>query len=181
MKANVACLWTLVFGTLLSMKFIKSHWILFCVWILFEFDFFFLVKFEFLGFVFNDLGYANLEFNFLLYWWIKNLDWWKMKLGLRFDFFFLIIFKFLYTVVFLWVRSIDLIHLTIYYVTRHLILYFLWLEPRPLIMISKEASINKVVHEIAKILKKKKCSAFAWLILMQSQGHVCCVQGRVNV
>ena len=143
--------------------------------------FFFLVKFEFLGFVFNDLGYANLEFNFLLYWWIKNLDWWKMKLGLRFDFFFLIIFKFLYTVVFLWVRSIDLIHLTIYYVTRHLILYFLWLEPRPLIMISKEPSINKVVHEIAKILKKKKCSAFAWLILMQSQGHVCCVQGRVNV
>ena len=73
-------------------------------------------------------------------------------------FFFLIIFKFLYTVVFLWVRSIDLIHLTIYYVTRHLILYFLWLEPRPLIMISKEASINKVVHEIAKIFKKKMFS-----------------------
>lgn len=78
------------------------------------------------------------------------------EIGTLIWFFFLIIFKFLYTVVFLWVRSIDLIHLTIYYVTRHLILYFLWLEPRPLIMISKEASINKVVHEIAKILKKKK-------------------------
>ena len=98
------------------------------IWIWF---FFFWVKFEILGFVFNDLGYANLEFNFLLYWWMKKLYWWKMNL-VHWFFFFKIIFKFLYTFVFLWVRSIDLIHLTIYYVTRHLILYVLWLEPSTL-------------------------------------------------
>lgn len=72
-----------------------------------------------------------------------------------FNLIFLIIFKFLYTFVFLWVRSIGLSHLTIYYVTRHLILYFLWPEPSTLDNDIK-GSKYKAVHEIAKIFLKKK-------------------------
>lgn len=131
---------------------------------------------NYIGFYFVFGFYLNLIFFFL--WNLKFLDLYLMiwdmliwslisccigewrnyidgKWIWDFNLIFLIIFKFLYTFVFLWVRSIGLSHLTIYYVTRHLILYFPWPEPSTLDNDIK-GSKYKAVHEIAKIFKKKK-------------------------